>query len=138
MIMNRIVHFEIQSENPERAASFYKEVFGWKIDEWVLPGVKLKDEDRYWLVTTGPEEEPGINGGLLLRRGPAPVEGQAVNSFVCTIDVASVEESLDKVLKASGTVVLPRMAVKGIGWLAYCKDTEGNIFGIMQEDENAE
>ncbi|WP_406657222.1 VOC family protein [Methanolobus sp. ZRKC2] len=136
--MNRIVHFEIQAEDPERAATFYKETFGWKAEEWVIPGIKMKDEDRYWLITTGPEDEPGINGGLLFRKGPAPVEGQSVNSFVCTIDVASVDESLDKVLKAKGTVVLPRMAVKGIGWLAYCKDTEGNLFGIMQEDENAE
>jgi len=29
------------------------------------------------------------------------------------------------------------LALKDIGWLAYCKDTEGYIFGIMQEDKNA-
>ena len=135
--MNRIVHFEIQAGNPERAAKFYKDVFGWEINEWIVPGVQMKDENRYWLVTTGPETEPGINGGLLFRRGPAPIEGQQVNAFVCIVGVANLDESSEKALKAGGSVALPKMAVKDIGWLAYCKDTEGNIFGLMQDDKNA-
>lgn len=136
--MNRIIHFEIQAGNPERAVKFYKDVFGWEINEWVIPGVKMKDENRYWLVTTGPETEPGINGGLLFRRGPAPIEGQPVNAYVCTIGVANLDEYVDKALKAGGSITLPKMAVKGVGWLAYCKDTEENIFGMMQEDKNAQ
>ena len=136
--MNRIVHFEIHAGNPERAAKFYRDVFGWEIIEWVLRGVQIPDENRYWLVTTGPETEPGINGGLLFRRGQAPIEGQAVNAFVCTVGVANLDESVDKALKAGGIVAFPKMAVKDIGWLAYCKDTEGNIFGMMQEDKSAQ
>jgi hypothetical protein len=135
--MNRIVHFEVQAGNPARAAKFYKDVFGWEINEWVIPGVPMKDENRYWLVTTGPETQPGINGGLLFRRGPAPIEGQPVNAFVCTVGVANLDESFEKALKAGGSVAFPKMVVKDMGWLAYCKDTEGNIFGMMQEDKNA-
>ena len=136
--MNRIIHFEIQADNPERAVKFYKEVFGWELNEWVIPGVKMKDENRYWLVTTGPETESGINGGIVFRRGPAPVNGQAVNAYVCTLGVANLDESVDKVLKSGGNVTIPRMAVQGIGWWANCKDTEGNLFGMMQEDANAQ
>lgn len=136
--MNRIVHFEIHAGDPERAAKFYRDVFGWEINEWVIPGVQIPDENRYWLVNTGSETEPGINGGLLFRRGPAPSEGQPVNAFVCTVGVANLDESVDIALKAGGIIALPRMAVKDIGWLAYCKDTEGNIFGIMQEDKSAQ
>jgi uncharacterized protein len=73
--MNRIIHFEIGATNPERAAKFYRAVFGWNINEWVMPGVQMKDENRYWLVTTGPENEPGINGGLVFRHGPALWKG---------------------------------------------------------------
>ena len=136
--MNRIIHFEIHAGNPERAAKFYRDVFSWEINEWVIPGIQIKDENRYWLVTTGTETETGINGGLLFRRGPAPIEGQAVNAFVCTVGVANLDESVDKVLKAGGIIAVPKMAVKDIGWLAYCKDTEGNIFGMMLEDKNAQ
>jgi predicted enzyme related to lactoylglutathione lyase len=74
--MNRIIHFEIHAGNPERAVKFYRDVFGWEINEWVMPGVQMKEEDRYWLVTTGPVTESGINGGIVSRQGPAPVDGQ--------------------------------------------------------------
>jgi predicted enzyme related to lactoylglutathione lyase len=136
--MNRVIHFEIHAADPERAAKFYGEVFGWEIKEWIIPGVDIPDENRYWLVGTGPEEEPGINGGIMFRRGPAPEDGQSVNSYICTIGVTSVDDTIAKALKAGAALTVPKMPVKGVGWLAYCKDTEGNIFGIMQNDENAE
>ena len=136
--MNRIIHFEIHARDPERAVKFYRNVFGWEIHEWVIPGVQMKDENRYWLVTTGPEAEPGINGGIVFRRSPTvPVEGQPINAFVCTISVANLDKSVDNVLRSGGSIIIPRMAVQGIGWWANCRDTEGNIFGMMQEDANA-
>jgi uncharacterized protein len=137
IVMNRIIHFEIHAGNPKRAVKFYQDVFGWEIIEWVMPGVQMKEEDRYWLVTTGPGNEPGINGGIVSRRGPAPVNGQGVNGYVCTIGVDNLDDSVDKVIKSGGSLLLPRMPVTGIGWWASCKDTEGNSFGMMQEDANA-
>ena len=53
------------------------------------------------------------------------------------MDVPSVDDYVDRVVGAGGIVALPKMAVPGVGWLAYCKDTEGNIFGFMQSDETA-
>ena len=135
--MNRVVHFEIQAEDPQRAASFYREVFGWQIDEWLIPGVEIKDENRYWQVVTGPETEPGINGGLVFRHGPAPAEGQSFTTFVCTIEVPDLDEYMDRVLQAGGRVAVPKMPITGVGWLAYCLDSESNIFGMMQTDEKA-
>jgi hypothetical protein len=135
--MDRIIHFEIRAGNPERAAKFYNDVFGWEINEWVMPGVHMKDENRYWLVTTGPENEPGINGGLVFRQGPAPTDGQPLNAYVCTIGVSNLAESVKKVLDSGGKVDMPRMPVKGIGWWASCRDTEGNLFGMMQVDPDA-
>jgi len=135
--VNRVVHFEIHAADPERAAAFYHRAFGWDIKEWLIPGVEIPQENRYWLVNTGPETEPGIGGGIVVRRGPAPAEGQAVNSYVCTIGVSSVDESVAKAISAGGTLAVPRMPIRGVGWLAYCKDTEGNLFGLMQDDTNA-
>jgi len=135
--MNRVIHFEIHSADPERAASFYRQVFDWNIQEWTVPGVQILAENRYWLVTTGSEPDPGINGGILFRRGPGPTSGQAVNAYVCTIGVSSVDEYVAKALAAGGAVAVPKMPVKGVGWLGYCKDPDGNIFGVMQEDKNA-
>jgi hypothetical protein len=43
-----------------------------------------------------------------------------------------------KVEQNGGQVVVPKMAVPTVGYLAYCKDTEGNIFGIFQPDAAAQ
>jgi predicted enzyme related to lactoylglutathione lyase len=126
--MSRVIHFEIHADDPRRAANFYQEVFGWQIQKWDGPA-------DYWLVTTGKPPEPGIDGAILQRRGP--INGDAVIAYVCTIDVASVDDTIAKITSLGGTIALPKMPVPGIGWLAYAKDTEGNIFGVMQSDHNA-
>ncbi len=89
----------------------------------------------YWLVTTGPDDQRGINGGLMQRQGE--IDGQAVIAYVCTIGVESIDGSIASAQANGATVVVPKMAVPGVGWLVYCKDTEGNIFGMLQADENA-
>jgi predicted enzyme related to lactoylglutathione lyase len=57
--MNRVVHFEIHAEDPERAAKFSRDVFDCDIKEVLISGVEIKDENRYWVVTTGPHRSPG-------------------------------------------------------------------------------
>ena len=130
--MPRVVHFDLSADDPERASKFYSAVFGWKVEKWQSGGPM-----EYWMVNTGADGQPGINGGLLRRRGPAPVEGQPVNAYPCTVDVPSVDEYLGKLTAAGGRVAMPKMPIPGVGWLAYAKDTEGNIFGMMQEDPHA-
>src|SRR5262245_34934162 len=125
--MPRVVHFEIHAEDPERAVRFYTAVFGWEMTRWGGP-------HEYWLVKTGPDGHPGINGGLVRRHGPGPLDGQAVNAYACTIDVPSADEYAGKITAQGGTIVIPKMAIPGVGWLVYAKDTEGNIFGIIQND----
>jgi predicted enzyme related to lactoylglutathione lyase len=126
--MSRVIHFEIHADDPRRAANFYQEVFGWQIQKWDGPA-------DYWLVTTGKPPEPGIDGAILQRRGP--INGDAVIAYVCTIDVASIDDTIAKITSLGGTIALPKDSVPGVGWLAYAKDTEGNIFGVMQSDHNA-
>jgi len=126
----RVVHFEIQAEQPERATKFYQAVFGWEIKKWPGPA-------DYWLCNTGATTQPGINGGLLVRRGPAPSEGQSVNAFVCTVSVPNLDSYWTKALGHGATAAVPKMPIPGVGWLAYIKDTEGNILGMMQPDSNA-
>ena len=128
--MSRVVHFEIHASQPERSLAFYRALFGWTAEPWGPPGM-------YWLLRTGSAPEPGIDGGLMLRRGAPPVEGQAVNAFVCTIGVESASKSLARALELGGTEALPLMAIPGVGWLAYAKDPDGNIFGLMQSDPTA-
>ena len=98
---SRVVHFEIHAADPERAAQFYRSVFGWEITKWGGPA-------DYWLCSTGPADSPGINGGLLLRRGPAPSEGQAVNAFVCTLQVDQLDDAWTNALAQGATPAVPK------------------------------
>jgi len=126
--MPRVVHFEIHAENPERAVEFYKNLFGWEITKWSGP-------QEYWLIKTGPDNQRGINGGMIRRHGT--IDGNAVIAYVCTVEVASVDATAQKATVLGGTIVVPKMPIPGIGWLAYAKDPEGNIFGFMHNDPNA-
>ena|SRR2546421_8650081 len=121
--MPRPMHFEISADDPERALAFYKQVFGWQASKWDGP-------IDYWLITTGDDSEKGINGGLMRRLDPA-------DSTANIIGVPSVDEYTEKTTAAGGSLVMPKMAIPGIGHLAYCKDPEGNVFGIMESDPNA-
>ena len=120
--MNRIIHFNIHADDPGRAVKFYGTVFGWKAEKW--NGVE------YWLVTTGPDDKPGINGGIGQRDDPA-------DHTINFIGMPSVDESVAKVEDTGGKMVAPKMAIPGVGWFAVCLDTEGNKFGVMEDDSSA-
>ncbi|HEY6263498.1 MAG TPA: VOC family protein [Candidatus Acidoferrum sp.] len=120
--MSRVVHFEIPASDPERAAAFYKKAFDWKIEKW--PGPM-----EYWMVNTGAEGTPGINGGLM--------KNTTVKTTTNTIGVESVDGAVGAVTKAGGTLVMPKTPIPGVGYFAYLTDTEGNLFGVMQSDTNA-
>ena len=126
--MSRVIHFEIHADDPQRAVNFYQHIFDWQINKW-------EGQAEYWLITTGVDTEPGINGAIVHR--PQPLNGSDVTAYVCTIDVPSVDDALANIISHGGTIELPKMAVPHVGWLAYAKDTEGNIFGIMQSDHSA-
>ncbi len=122
--MPKVIHFEIPATDTKRAVAFYEKAFGWKISSYGMEGMD------YWLVTAGEDAEPGINGAIAKKDEVHP-------TTVNTLSVASFEEAAEKIKAAGGEVLGPKMAVQGVGYMSYCKDTEGNLFGIMQMDPNA-
>jgi predicted enzyme related to lactoylglutathione lyase len=121
--MARVVHFDISAENVERVIQFYESIFGWKFMKWEGPM-------EYWMITTGPEGTPGIDGGLSRREG-------SDNRVTNTVEVDSIDQALEKILKAGGKIVQPKGAIPGVGYFAQCTDTEETIFGVMESDTSA-
>jgi len=130
--MARVVHFEIQADDLDRARSFFAAAFGWSFTDW-----SEVTGSPYWGVVTGEEDQPGINGGLLQRPAPAPPPEQGTNAYVCIVQVEDYDETERRILDAGGQVALPKMALAGMAWQGYYLDPEGNTFGIHQPDPNA-
>ena len=78
----------------------------------------------------GPSDQPGIDGSISKRQDPADLT-------VNTIGIPGVNEFTEKITAGGGTILTPKTAIPGVGWFALCTDTEGNIFGIMEEDTGA-
>jgi uncharacterized protein len=123
----KVVHFEVPYDDAERARSFYRDVFGWQINQ--MPDM------HYDIVTTGEVDEQGyptdkgyIGGGMLKRESPT-------DRPVITIAVADIDESLGKIEAAGGMTLLGRQQVGEMGWAAYFKDVEGNLMGLWQQRE---
>jgi uncharacterized protein len=122
--MPRVTHFEIYTDDPEAVRPFYEDVFGWKF-------TKFDGPMDYWLVATGSDKEPGIDGGLT-----RPREGQSPGTLN-TIAVPSLKQSIEKIERGGGKICVPKMAIPGVGWLAYAEDPAGNVFGIIEPDTKA-
>jgi uncharacterized protein len=123
--MDKVIHFEIPADNPERAQKFYREIFGWEF-------IAAPGEMEYSLIRTVavdkdnmPLESGAINGGLMKRmtKSDAPV---------IVIDVPSIDERVKKILKAGGKVVLPKREVMKMGLYARVTDSEGNVIGLWE------
>lgn len=117
--MPSIIHFEIPADDIDRAKRFYSELFGWEIK-------KVPSMD-YWFISAG---ENAVGGGLLKRTSP----GQTITNY---IGAPSVDELSRMVESLGGKVKVPKQAVPGMGYFAVCLDTEGNTFGIWEEDAEA-
>jgi uncharacterized protein len=121
--MPTIVHFDIATDQPERAKKFYESLFGWKMEG--PPGMT----DYYLIETRDLDNNKGVGGGLGKRGDPS----QRITAY---IGIDDIEKYSRKVAELGGKVQ-PKMTVPGWGYLASCQDTEGNVFGLWQEDKDS-
>ncbi len=121
--MDKVQHFEIPADDMARAKKFYSSVFGWKIQD--VPGMEYAMADS---VETDQNRQPigGTNGGILKRN----LDYASTTSI--TITVQDADGAIQKVISAGGKLVRQKQKFGNIGYVAYVKDTEGNVVGIWQ------
>lgn len=119
---NRVVHFEIPTDHPEKSMNFFKTIFGWKFEKY--------GDDDYWFAQTGDKNEPGIDGAIMKKRDPN-------QPMVNSIDVADIDKTSKEIKKAGGKIVVPKSPVPQMGWFCMFTDLDGNIHGLWQTDPNA-
>lgn len=117
--MKRVIHFEVPSKDPKRAIEFYKDIFDWDITKWEW-------EEEYWSVKTWPEWEMWIDWWI--EKGDLP-------GYVCVIDVPNIDEYIKKILDNWWILFKDKANLVWKWWtaqLAYFKDTEWNVFWIIE------
>lgn len=119
--MPRPIHFELPVKDPDRASAFYTSVFGWEVNGW--------GDVPYWLVTSGPDSEPGINGALIARS-----ENFAMPVLIIGVD--DIDAAMEAAEQAGATLAGGKNRVPGVGYSAYLDDPEGNRIGLFQADES--
>lgn len=121
--MARISHFDMSALDPARAINFYEKIFKWKFKKWD------SDEMDYWMITTGPKSQTGINGGMSMRMKD--------NYVVNTIEVKSVDKTLEQIRETGGKVTMDKSPIPGVGYYANFEDPEGNLFGLLEPNKKA-
>lgn len=117
-----MIRFEIPTSDAERAARFFGNVFGWQ------HRVQKEDSGQLSVLETGPDEEAGINGSLYLRSKVPPENARFIN----IIEVDDLDEYIRKLKSHGGTILFGKVALSGVGFLAYFRDPDGNVMGIFQ------
>ena len=116
-------YFDFTVKNLADAKSFFEHVFDWKFERFPMPY-------EYYRIQAGPENEPGIDGGIG-DIADTPTSGGNPLTQV-TIPVPNLDDCIARIEEKGGTVVEPKMAIPGIGWFAACTEPGGLLFGIMQ------
>jgi predicted enzyme related to lactoylglutathione lyase len=127
LIMRKVVHFEIPTDDLDRAKKFYDSIFGWE-----LQTMPMGDGEYTSVKTTAVDDqtqmptEPGaINGGMFERT-------EQLASPVITIDVEAIDDALQQIEDNGGSTLTPRTPIPGMGAFAYFKDSEGNVLGLWE------
>ena len=113
----KIGYFEIPAAEPERAAKFFLNVFGWRArrHSW-SGGVYLS------LPEAGGEVGCGVVGGA--------AAGLTAPTPVVHVDDTDLDRYLERVDGAGGEVIEAARQIDGHGRYARLKDSEGNLWGL--------
>lgn len=126
--INPVVHFEMPAADKKRMAEFYTKVFGWQtqflgpdMGEYVVVSTTETDENRM------PKNPGAINGGFYQKTDDPNTHHPSV-----VIAVDDINQSIQDIKKAGGTVLGETLEIPGIGMYVSFRDTEGNRVGVLQ------
>jgi uncharacterized protein len=109
---------ELSTTDPAAAATFYAQLFGWKIN---APIAEMGD---YRVVNVGETAVAGI-------MPPPPGAPAMPPSWGCYVTVADVDQTVAKCQSLGGNLLVPAMDVPGVGRMAVLQDPQGAVLSVM-------
>jgi predicted enzyme related to lactoylglutathione lyase len=113
---NPVLHWEIQSTQPEVLHDFYSEVFGWAID--------ANNPMKYGMVSS-----KGLAGGIDGGIGDAMHGASRVLVYA---SVQSIPPVLARIEQRGGRTLMPRTDIGPVVMAIYT-DPEGNTMGLIED-----
>ena len=113
-----IVHIEIPADNTAEGRTFWGSLFGWRFEAYPGPF-------EYHMTRVGEK-----SGAAITNMEPGKRGARAY------FRVDDINEGAARVKELGGEAADPR-PVPNMGWFATCSDTQGNEFGLWQNDESA-
>ncbi|MDD5587246.1 MAG: VOC family protein [Alphaproteobacteria bacterium] len=125
---NPFVHIELTSTDADKAKTFYKSLFDWKLED-----MPMEDGMNYTMINVG----EGTGGGIM--KSPKP---DMPSAWIPYVMVDDVEAATKKAKTLGGTIIKDKTAVKDMGWFSIIKDPSGAVLGLwmlnMENKENIE
>jgi len=119
--VGKIVNFHLPADDVDRAAKFYREIFGWEF-------AAVEGSPVPYLV-----HEPSDNGAGI----PAAITARTdiVKAPTPTIDVPHIDQAMLDIAMKGGQQGRVR-DIPGIGRFGYAIDSEGNIIALIQREQS--
>ncbi len=118
---NTLNWFEIPTTDLGRATAFYENVLGVELRREDFGGTPMaifavRDPDLAGALVKDARRKPSSDGALLYLN----VNGR-------------LDAVVDRIAKAGGEVLVPKMDIGEPGFIALFRDTEGNVVGLHSE-----
>jgi hypothetical protein len=124
---NHLSHFAVCVEDTRRARTFYERVFGWGFEPYGPP-------DFYQVHTNGPGKGGPVHGAM--QKSFEIVPGVKLSGYECTLSVPEIDAVIAAVKKHGGKILMPKATIPLVGTMIRFADTEGNVVGAMQYEDN--
>ena len=115
--VGKIVNFHLPADDTERAAQFYREVFGWEF-------TAFPDSPVPYLVHDGADDGAGIPAAITRRQ-------DIVKAPTPTIEVDNIDQAMIDIAMKGGQQARVQ-EIPGLGRFGYAVDSEGNIIALLQ------
>jgi predicted enzyme related to lactoylglutathione lyase len=110
--------------DPDAAAAFYRDLFGWEVEDMMPPGSGAK----YFMARIGGRDVAAI--------GSIPESAPEMATWNTYIWVYSADETTVKAREAGGSVMMEPFDVMDAGRMAVLADPEGAVFMLWQPDQH--
>jgi predicted enzyme related to lactoylglutathione lyase len=116
---NPFIHVELNTADPQKAKSFYSELFQWQLEDVPNPTVPT---GTYTMIKVG----NGTGGGIMKQIPNGP------SGWIAYVEVDDIRAATKKAKSLGGEIMKDVTEVGEMGWLSFIRDPTGAVLGLWK------